>query len=155
MLEDLAPKGWLIWNIEGETSDALADFENPTTPRTILHRHDLTGPDFPSGCRYSCRCEEVQSTNLENMLTWRWIPRTSKAYIVVVAPNPSCFRWRTWNLRQLLSCWELRTIWVPRNGGRSLVHSQEIFDLRQTLTSRILGVSHDGRLLRLQYLSRY
>jgi hypothetical protein len=69
MLENLAPKGWLIWNIEGETSNALADFENSTTLRNILHRHDLTGPDFPAGCRYSCRREEIQTTNLENMLT--------------------------------------------------------------------------------------
>jgi hypothetical protein len=78
------------------------------------------------------------------------IPKMSYAYIIVVAPNPSCFRWRTWDLRQLLSCWELRAFRIPRNSSRSLVHGQEVFDLCQTLTSRVLGVSHSGRL-RLHY----
>lgn len=75
MLENLATKGGLIWNVERETGNSLAHFVITTRPGNLLHRHDLTSPDLSASSRYSCRCEEVQTTNLDTTLTWYEHPK--------------------------------------------------------------------------------
>jgi hypothetical protein len=66
----------------------------------------------------------------------------SLTYVIVVTPNPSRLRWRSRNLRKLFPRRKLRAIWVPRNRGRSLVHGEEIGNLRQTLVRSAGGFRH-------------